>query len=158
GIFEAMNGKPVTIRLVDPPLHEFVPHTEDKQRDLARRLGISYEKIARRVEQLHETNPMLGHRGCRLCISYPEILEMQVRAIIEAAVECQRRKIKVFPEIMIPLSIDAKVLKILVDLTRRVAEDILDTAGVRLNYLVGTMIETPRAAITADKIADVAEF
>jgi pyruvate,orthophosphate dikinase len=158
GIFDAMNGKPVTIRLVDPPLHEFVPHTEEKQRELARRLKVDFEKVARRVEQLHETNPMLGHRGCRLCISYPEILEMQVRAIIEAAVECQRRKIKVLPEIMIPLSIDSKELKILVDLTRRVAEDILDESGVKLNYMVGTMIETPRAALTADKIAEVSEF
>jgi len=158
GIFEAMNGKPVTIRLVDPPLHEFVPHTEEKQRELASHLRVDYEKVRRRVEQLHESNPMLGHRGCRLCITYPEILEMQVRAIIEAAVECVRRKIKVLPEIMIPLCIDSKELGILVDRTRYVAQEILETAGVRLNYLVGTMIETPRAALTADKVAGVSEF
>ncbi|RIK65935.1 MAG: pyruvate, phosphate dikinase [Planctomycetota bacterium] len=158
GIFEAMGGRPVTIRLIDPPLHEFVPHTEDKQRELARRLGVEFEKVRRRVEMLHESNPMLGHRGCRLCISYPEILEMQVRAIIEAAVECRNRGIKVAPEIMIPLTIDAKELRILADRTREVAEDILSSAGVKIPYLVGTMIETPRAAVTAAKVAEVADF
>jgi pyruvate,orthophosphate dikinase len=158
GIFEAMDGRPVTIRLIDPPLHEFVPHTEDKQRELARYLNKDYDVVRRRVEMLHESNPMLGHRGCRLCITYPEILEMQVRAIIEAAVECRGRGIKVAPEIMIPLAIDAKELKILADRTRAVADDILKSAGVKVPYLVGTMIETPRAAITADQIAGVADF
>mgnify|MGYP001160181178 CR=1 FL=1 len=158
GIFEAMNGRPVTIRLIDPPLHEFVPHEEAKQRELARRLGVDFEVVRRRVEMLHEANPMLGHRGCRLCITYPEILEMQVRAIIEAAVECRSRGIKVAPEIMIPLTIDAKELKILTDRTREVAEEILHAAGVKIPYLVGTMIETPRAALTADKVAEVADF
>jgi len=158
GIFEAMNGRPVTIRLIDPPLHEFVPHEEQKQRELARYLNIDLEKVQRRVEQLAEANPMLGHRGCRLCITYPEILEMQVRAIIEAAVECRRRGIAVMPEIMIPLCIDAKELKILVDRTRAVADDILADAGVKLNYLVGTMIETPRAALTASRVAQAADF
>ncbi len=158
GIFEAMNGRPVTIRLVDPPLHEFVPHDEDKQRGLADRLNVDYDKIRRRIEQLHEANPMLGHRGCRLAITYPEILDMQVRAIMEAAVECRRRGVKVAPEIMIPLCIDAKELKILTDQTRRVAEEVLRVAGVKVSYLVGTMIETPRAALTADKIAEVADF
>jgi pyruvate,orthophosphate dikinase len=158
GIFEAMKGRPVTIRLIDPPLHEFVPHDEPKQRELAERIGVPYEAVARRVEQLHEANPMLGHRGCRLCITYPEILEMQVRAIIEAAVECRRRGVKVGPEIMIPLCIDAKELKLLIDQTRTIADDILDQAATRLKYLVGTMIETPRAAITADRIAQVADF
>ena len=100
GIFEAMDGLPVTIRLIDPPLHEFVPHDPDKQAELARKIGISPEAVARRVEQLHEANPMLGHRGSRLAITYPEILEMQVRAIIEAAIDCKKRGIKVFPEIM----------------------------------------------------------
>jgi pyruvate,orthophosphate dikinase len=158
GIFEAMAGRPVTIRLIDPPLHEFVPHTEDKQRELATSLGVDFERLRRRVEALYEANPMLGHRGCRLCITYPEILDMQVRAIVEAAVDCRRRKIPVEPEIMIPLTIDAKELKILVDRTREVADEVLRGSGVRLNYLVGTMIETPRAALTSERIAEVAEF
>jgi pyruvate,orthophosphate dikinase len=153
-----MNGRPVTIRLVDPPLHEFVPHTEDKQRELASSLGVDFEKVHRRVDQLREANPMLGHRGCRLAITYPEILDMQVRAIIEAAVECRRRGIRIAPEIMIPLCIDAKELRILVDRTRSLADQILKEAGTRIKYLVGTMVETPRAALTADKFADVADF
>ena len=158
GIFQAMDGLPVTIRLVDPPLHEFVPHEKAKQEELAKELGISAEVVARRVEQLHESNPMLGHRGCRLCITYPEILEMQVRAIIEAAIECQKGRVKVFPEIMIPLTLDKKELGILVDSTRRVADDLLKKAGIKLPYLVGTMIELPRAALLANEIAEVAEF
>jgi len=158
GILEAMSGRPVTIRLLDPPLHEFVPHAEDAQRELAESLDVDYEKIRRRVEQLSETNPMLGHRGCRLAITYPEILDMQVRAIIEAAIECRRRGIKVAPEIMIPLCVDSKELKILADRTRVVADGILKEAGIKLSYLVGTMIETPRAALTAGRIAEVADF
>ena len=113
GIFEAMNGLPVTIRMIDPPLHEFVPHDRAKQEELAKKIGISVEAVARRVEQLHEANPMLGHRGCRLAITYPEIQEMQVRAIIEAAIDCQKRGIKVLPEIMIPLTLDKKEFQIL---------------------------------------------
>jgi pyruvate, orthophosphate dikinase len=158
GIFEAMHGLPVTIRLVDPPLHEFVPHDREKQQELADKIGVDVEVVARRVAQLHEMNPMLGHRGCRLCITYPEILEMQVRAIIEAAVDCQKRKIKVLPEIMHPLTLDKKELKILEEGTRRVADDITKKSGVKLNYLVGTMIELPRAALMAGEIAEVAEF
>lgn len=158
GIFQAMDGRPVTIRLIDPPLHEFVPHEEQKQRDLAAKVGVNYEKVRERVEQLHEMNPMLGHRGCRLCITYPEILEMQVRAIIEAAVTIHKSGKKVLPEIMIPLTIDRKELRLLTEATRRVAEDVLKVAGVKVPYLVGTMIETPRAALLADQIADVAEF
>ncbi|HKV28579.1 MAG TPA: pyruvate, phosphate dikinase [Candidatus Acidoferrales bacterium] len=158
GIFEAMNGLPVTIRLIDPPLHEFVPHERPKQEELAKKIGIPVETVIRRVEQLHESNPMLGHRGCRLCITYPEILEMQVRAIIEAAIECQRRGIKVFPEIMHPLVMDRKELKILEVETRRVADALIAKYKVKLNYLVGTMIELPRAALLADQIAEVAEF
>jgi pyruvate,orthophosphate dikinase len=158
GIFEAMNGLPVTIRLIDPPLHEFVPHDPEKQAELARKIGISPEAVARRVEQLHEANPMLGHRGCRLAITYPEILEMQVRAIIEAAIECQRREVKVLPEIMHPLTLDKKELKILDTATRRVADAIIAQAKVKLEYLVGTMIELPRAALLAGQIAEVAEF
>jgi pyruvate, orthophosphate dikinase len=158
GIFEAMNGLPVTIRLIDPPLHEFVPHDPAKQAELAKKIGISPEAVARRVEQLHEANPMLGHRGCRLCITYPEILEMQVRAIIEAAIDCQKRGIKVFPEIMHPLVLDKKELKILEVATRRVADEIISQSKVKLEYLVGTMIELPRAALLAGQIAEVAEF
>jgi pyruvate,orthophosphate dikinase len=158
GIFKAMDGFPVTIRLIDPPLHEFVPHDHAKQAELAKELGIAVETVARRVEQLHEANPMLGHRGCRLSITYPEILEMQVRAIIEAAIECQKSKVKVLPEIMIPLTLDRKELGILADATRRVADELIKKAGVKLPYLVGTMIELPRAALLANEIAEVAEF
>jgi pyruvate, orthophosphate dikinase len=158
GIFKAMDGLPVTIRLIDPPLHEFVPHERAKQAELAKELGLDVEKVARRVEQLHEANPMLGHRGCRLAITYPEILEMQVRAIIEAAIEVQKAGVKVIPEIMIPLVLDRKELSILEQATRRVADDLIKKAGVKLPYLVGTMIELPRAALLADEIAEVAEF
>jgi len=158
GIFKAMDGLPVTIRLIDPPLHEFVPHTEEKQRKLAQDIGVPYEKIRYRVEQLHEANPMLGHRGCRLCITYPEILDMQVRAIIEAACECAAAGTHVYPEIMIPLTIDKKELQILALRTRRVADEIILSKNATLKYLVGTMIEVPRAALLADQIAEVAEF
>jgi pyruvate,orthophosphate dikinase len=158
GIFKAMNGFPVTIRLIDPPLHEFVPHDRAKQQELAKELKLDVETVARRVEQLHEANPMLGHRGCRLCITYPEILEMQVRAIIEAALECQKSGVKVLPEIMHPLTLDRKELWILEQATRRVADELIKKAGVKLPYLVGTMIELPRAALLADEIAEVAEF
>ncbi|HTS10643.1 MAG TPA: pyruvate, phosphate dikinase [Candidatus Limnocylindrales bacterium] len=158
GIFEAMNGLPVTIRLIDPPLHEFVPHDPAKQAELAAKIGISPEAVARRVEQLHEANPMLGHRGCRLAITFPEILEMQVRAIIEAAIDCQKRGIKVLPEIMHPLTLDKKELEILETETRKVADEIISQAKVKLEYLVGTMIELPRAALLAGQIAEVAEF
>jgi pyruvate, orthophosphate dikinase len=158
GLFEAMDGLPVTIRLIDPPLHEFVPHDPEKQEELAKDLGTTREAIERRVEQLHEANPMLGHRGCRLCITYPEILEMQVRAIVEAAIDCQKRGIKVIPEIMHPLTLDKKEMLILEQATRRVADPIIEQAKVKLHYLVGTMIELPRAALLADQIAEVAEF
>jgi len=158
GIFKAMKGYPVTIRLVDPPLHEFVPHAEPQQRALAEKIGVSFEKVKHRVEQLHESNPMLGHRGCRLCITYPEILEMQVRAIMEAAVQCKKEKIAVEPEIMHPLVLDLKEFKFLEELTRKVAKDVCDAAGVKVPYLVGTMIEVPRAALLADQIAQSAEF
>lgn len=163
GIFRAMDGKPVTIRLIDPPLHEFVPHSESEQRHLADKIGVSFEHVRRRVERLREANPMLGHRGCRLCITYPEILEMQVRAIIEAACECAKDGIKIHPEIMHPFIIDGKELKILEEKTREVADAVIRewkrrVPRLRINYLVGTMIEVPRAAILADKIAEVAEF
>jgi len=158
GIFEAMDGLPVTIRMIDPPLHEFVPHDRAKQEELAKKMGISAETVKRRVEQLHEANPMLGHRGCRLSITYPEILEMQVQAIIEAAIDCQKRGIKVLPEIMHPLTLDRKELRILETATRRVADRIISESKVKLEYLVGTMIELPRAALMAKEIAEVAEF
>ena len=158
GIFKAMDGFPVTIRLIDPPLHEFVPHERGKQEELARELNIDVQTVVRRVEQLHEANPMLGHRGCRLAITYPEILEMQVRAIIEAALECQKGGVRVLPEIMHPLTLDRKELSILEQATRRVAEDLIAKSGAKLNYLVGTMIELPRAALLAAEIAEVADF
>ena len=158
GIFKAMDGFPVTIRLIDPPLHEFVPHDRAKQEELAKELNIDVETVARRVEQLHEANPMLGHRGCRLSITYPEILEMQVRAITEAAIECQKQGVKVLPEIMHPLTLDRKELWILEQATRRVADDLIKKSGIKLPYLVGTMIELPRAALLANEIAEVAEF
>ncbi len=158
GIFEAMDGRPVTVRLLDPPLHEFVPKTREQADELSRATGVPTDKILQRAEQLHESNPMLGHRGCRLCITYPEILEMQVQAIIEAAIEVRRRGKKVSPEIMIPLTIDARELKILEEHARAVAAPIIRQSGVKLDYMVGTMIETPRAALTADEVALVAEF
>ena len=158
GIFTAMDGLPVTIRLLDPPLHEFVPHDREHQQELADKIGVDVEVVARRVEQLREANPMLGHRGCRLSITYPEILEMQVTAIIEAAVECKKNGIKVLPEIMHPLVLDRKELQILTDATHRVAGEVLKKAGAKVEYLVGTMIELPRAALLADQIAEVAEF
>ncbi len=160
GVFEAMDGRPVTVRLLDPPLHEFLPHHDnaEAQQDLADDLGISVEAVQRRVDLLAEANPMLGHRGCRLSITYPEILEMQVRAIMEAAVNCTQRGVTVVPEIMIPLSIDARELAILIERTRAVADGILKERECDLKYLVGTMVETPRAALVAGRMAEVAEF
>ncbi|MCX7026836.1 MAG: pyruvate, phosphate dikinase [Spirochaetes bacterium] len=158
GIFEAMDGKPVTIRLIDPPLHEFTPKDDAGVNKLAKITGKSPEFIRMRCDQLHESNPMLGHRGCRLCITYPEILDMQVTAIIEAAVACEKKGIKVLPEIMIPLTIDKKEFKILADQTRAVADPIIKKAASKISYMVGTMIEIPRAALLADEIAEEAEF
>ncbi|HEY0704211.1 MAG TPA: pyruvate, phosphate dikinase [Candidatus Acidoferrales bacterium] len=158
GLFEAMDGFPVTIRLIDPPLHEFIPHEREKQAVLAEKIGIPVEEVAQRVAQLYESNPMLGHRGCRLSITYPEILDMQVGAIIEAAVDSKKRGIKVAPEIMHPLVMDKKELQILAVRTRSVADAILKEAKVKLEYIVGTMIELPRAALLAGEIAEVAEF
>lgn len=158
GIFKAMDGYPVTIRLIDPPLHEFVPHDEKGQRKLAETVGVPFEKVKDRVEQLHEANPMLGHRGCRLTITYPEILDMQVKAIIEAAVEVAKNGVKVYPEIMIPLTIDAKEFHLLETRVRKVADEIIAKSNTKVEYLVGTMIEVPRAALLANKIAQYAEF
>jgi len=158
GIFKAMDGKPVTIRLIDPPLHEFTPKDDAGVNKLANITGKSPEYIRMRCEQLHESNPMLGHRGCRLTITYPEILDMQVTAIIEAAVGFAKAGGTVLPEIMIPLVIDRKELKILVDQTRAVADAIIAKSGSKVAYMVGTMIEIPRAALLADEIGEVAEF
>jgi pyruvate,orthophosphate dikinase len=158
GIFTAMDGYPVTIRTLDPPLHEFLPHTEEETRKLARKLKVRPQHLWERVQSLHEANPMLGHRGCRLGIVFPEITEMQARAIFEAAVNVKKRGIKVLPEIMIPLVADQAELKLQADVVRRVADEVFAKASQKVDYLVGTMIELPRAALTADKIAEVAEF
>ena len=159
GIYEVMEERPVTIRLLDPPLHEFLPHTEKETRELAEQTGISYEKLSHKAAELHEFNPMLGHRGCRLAVSFPEIAEMQTEAIIRAAIEVSKEKnINIVPEIMIPLVIDkaetANVKATIVETADRIIEE----AGVEMKYMVGTMIEMPRAAITADEIAEEAEF
>jgi pyruvate,orthophosphate dikinase len=148
----------VTVRLLDPPLHEFLPHHDKEQAELARSLNMSPEAVKTRVAQLHEANPMLGHRGDRLAITYPEILEMQVRAIIEAACMVKKEKIKVLPEIMIPLAGTKKELDYLKKYTVETAEKVMKEQGVRVDYLYGTMIEVPRAAITADELAQTAEF
>ncbi|HWP81764.1 MAG TPA: pyruvate, phosphate dikinase [Bacteroidota bacterium] len=158
GIFEVMNGRPVTIRTIDPPLHEFLPHEETAQRELAAQMGISYEKVKHRVESLHEFNPMLGFRGCRLGIVFPEITEMQARAIFEAAANVKKRGIPVEPEVMIPLVGHAKELQNQAAIVRGVAEQVMKERGVKFPYLVGTMIEVPRGALTADEIAKEAEF
>jgi pyruvate,orthophosphate dikinase len=158
GIFKAMKGLPVTIRLLDPPLHEFLPHEEKEQRELANSLGISLEQVKTRVSQLHEANPMLGHRGDRLAITYPEILEMQVTAIIEAAIECKKQGIKVLPEIMIPLAGTKKELEFCKKITEETADRIMKEQKTKVEYLYGTMIEVPRAAVTADEMAQTAEF
>ncbi len=158
GILEAMAGYGVTIRLLDPPLHEFVPHEEANQKIMAEDMGISVEKIKALVEDLHEFNPMLGHRGCRLGITYPEITEMQARAIIEAAVNLKQRGVDARPEIMVPLIGTVAEFKNQADIIRSVAEKVFAEKGSRVDYQVGTMIEIPRAALTADHIAAEADF
>jgi pyruvate,orthophosphate dikinase len=158
GIFEAMHDLPVTVRLLDPPLHEFVPHEEENQQEMAKEMGITVEEIKSKVEDLHEFNPMLGHRGCRLGITYPEISEMQARAIIEAALNLKARGIKAIPEIMIPLIGTVQEFRIQEDIIRSTAEKVFEERGDKIEYLVGTMIEIPRAALTADQIAKHAEF
>lgn len=158
GIFRAMDGLPVTIRTLDPPLHEFLPHTEEETRKLARKLKVNAKYLWDRVQSLHEANPMLGHRGCRLGVVFPEITEMQARAIFEAAVNMQKKGISVLPEVMIPLVADVNELKLQADVVRRVASEVCEKSQQNIQYLVGTMIELPRAALTADKIAEVAEF
>ncbi len=158
GIFRELKGFPATIRFLDPPLHEFLPHTPEQQADLAKKMNLPVEKIAARVHQLHEFNPMLGFRGCRLGIGYPEISEMQARAVFEAAALVQKEGIKVRPEIMIPLVGFKKELDLQLDVVHRVAAEVQAEKKVKLNYLVGTMIEVPRGALTADEIASSAQF
>tara|TARA_B100000524_G_C23559107_1_gene337628 strand:- start:15 stop:812 length:798 start_codon:yes stop_codon:yes gene_type:complete len=154
-----MNGLPVTVRLLDPPLHEFLPKNENEINDVAKSLNLSTEEVKARTGELHEHNPMLGHRGCRLGISFPEIYEMQCKAIFEALVECKRKKLKpIMPEIMIPLVSTEAEIKIMKDLVIRVARQVQDENKVKINFLVGTMIELPRAALKAKDIAKHAEF
>ncbi len=158
GIFEAMAGKPVTVRLLDPPLHEFVTLDHKQIEELSGQIGVSVDKIKNRIAQLHELNPMLGHRGCRLGIAYPEITEMQARAILEATAELTKKKVKVLPEIMIPLVGHPNEFANQEAIVRRVADDVQKAYKMKLNYMVGTMIEIPRAALVANKIAEKAEF
>lgn len=158
-LFEIMSGLPVTIRLLDPPLHEFLPHSEQELKDVARAAGISVEQVRFRASTLKESNPMLGHRGCRLGITYPEIYEMQARAIFEAASHVKKTKNEtVIPEVMVPLVMNVKELKILRALIERVADEVAQETGVKINYLIGTMIELPRAALRAGEIAEYADF
>jgi pyruvate,orthophosphate dikinase len=158
GIFKALKGLPATIRFLDPPLHEFLPHEDKAQQDLAAKMSVPVEKIKQRVKELHEFNPMLGFRGCRLGIVYSEISEMQARAVFEAAAEVQKSGIKVKPEVMIPLVGFKKELDLQVEVVHRVAREVMQEKGVKLDYLVGTMIEVPRGALTADEIAQTAQF
>lgn len=158
GIFRALKGFPATIRLLDPPLHEFLPHGQAAQAELAKKMKVKVEKLAKRVQELHEFNPMLGHRGCRLGVVYPEISEMQARAVFEAAAIVQKERIKVIPEIMIPLVGFPKELQLQIEIVHRVAAEVSKEKKTKLNYLVGTMIEIPRAALVADEIAEDAQF
>ena len=158
GIFEAMDGYGVTIRLLDPPLHEFVPHQTATQKELAHEMGLTLEEVKAKVDSLEEFNPMLGHRGCRLGITYPEITEMQTRAIIEAALACKARGFKVYPEIMVPLVGSIKELRNQADVINITANKVFEEKGDSIAYTIGTMIEVPRAALTANEIAEVAEF
>ena len=158
GLYEAMQGHPVTIRYLDPPLHEFLPNEDEDIKELAKEMGLTFDELKATVESLHETNPMLGHRGVRLSITYPEIAKMQTRAVIEAAIEVGKKGLEVTPEIMIPLVGEIKELKYLKDIVVATADEIIKEAGVDLKYTVGTMIEIPRAALLADEIAKEAEF
>lgn len=159
GIYEAMEERPVTIRFLDPPLHEFLPHADEDIEELAKTMGITFEELKATVLSLQEFNPMMGHRGCRLCVSYPEIAEMQTTAVIEAAIDVMRRKgYNIEPEIMIPLAGDVKELRYVKDIVVKTADEIINKEGIQLKYKVGTMIEIPRAALTADEIAREADF
>jgi pyruvate,orthophosphate dikinase len=158
GLFREMDGYPVIIRTLDPPLHEFLPKEKEEIEALAAKIGVPVQKIYERIEQLHEFNPMLGFRGCRLGVTYPEITEMQARAIFEATVQAKKEGVKVFPEVMIPLVSDLNELNMQVEIVRRVAREVMEETGVEFEYKVGTMIELPRAALLADEIAQTAEF
>ena len=158
GLYEAMGDRPVTIRFLDPPLHEFVPHKDEEIRDLAKTMGLTFEELKATVESLHEFNPMMGHRGCRLAVTYPEIAEMQTQAVIEAALAVREKGFNVVPEIMIPLVGDVKELKYVKNVVVETAEKILKANNTTMEYHIGTMIEIPRAALTADEIAKEAEF
>jgi pyruvate,orthophosphate dikinase len=158
GIFKELKGFPATIRLLDPPLHEFLPHSKEQQLDLSKKIGVPVETIIQRVHDLHEFNPMLGHRGCRLGIAYPEITEMQARAVFEAAADVAKKKIKVKPEVMIPLVGFKKEFDLQAEIVHRVAKEVMSEKKVKFEYQVGTMIEVPRGALTADQIAENAEF
>ena len=159
GLYEAMGDRPVTIRFLDPPLHEFVPHKDSEIEALAAEMGLSFDELKKTIDDLHEMNPMLGHRGCRLSITYPEIAEMQTQAVIEAAIEINTKKGgNIVPEIMIPLVGDVKELKYVKNVVTKTAEKVMASHGVKIDFMVGTMIEIPRAAITADEIAQEAEF
>jgi pyruvate,orthophosphate dikinase len=158
GILKAMAGKPVTIRLLDPPLHEFITLTDNQVKELADHVGIDKSKVEKRITGLHELNPMLGHRGCRLGVAYPEITEMQARAILEAATELTKTGVDVFPEIMIPLVGTVTEFRDQETIVRKIAKDVASEFGMEVNYMVGTMIELPRACLTADEIAEHAEF
>ena len=158
-IFKIMNGLPVTVRLLDPPLHEFLPKSEKEIEDVSMSLNMTIDDINSRISELHEHNPMLGHRGCRLGISYPEIYEMQCKAIFEALIECKKKKLKsIIPEIMIPLVSTSREIKIMRELVNKIATQIQKAHKTKINYLVGTMIELPRAAIKANEIAKYADF
>ncbi len=158
GVFKEMKGLPVTIRLLDPPLHEFLPHTDHELKALAKGMRVPFPKLKAKNESLHEFNPMLGHRGCRLGISYPEIYAMQAQAIMEAACELKKKKVKVIPEIMIPLVSHVKELEAMKEVVINVAKDVQKKAKIRVPYTVGTMIELPRACVTSDEIAEIADF
>jgi len=158
GIFRELAGMPVTVRLLDPPLHEFLPQTEAQISSLARDMNWGFVELRSKVSQLHETNPMLGHRGCRLGITYPEIYEMQVRAIFQAATAVKKDGIDVYPEVMIPLVGTTKELQLTTDLVHRTAKEVMNETGIEVDYLVGTMVEIPRAALIADKLAETAQF
>jgi pyruvate,orthophosphate dikinase len=159
GIFKAMGGRPVTIRLLDPPLHEFLPTHDEEIKALAQDMGLTFNELKAAIAGLHETNPMMGHRGCRLPVTYPEIAEMQARAIIEAALNVKKETgLDFVPEIMIPLVCEVKELAYVKTIVVETADRIIKESGTQLNYLVGTMIEIPRAALLADEIATEAEF
>lgn len=159
GIYKAMQGLPVTIRFLDPPLHEFLPHENSEIRDLAEEMGITFDKLKQTVADLHEFNPMMGHRGLRLAVTYPEIAEMQTQAVIEAAIDVNKEMgFKIVPEIMIPLTCDSKEFKYVRDIVAAKADEVIAANGVELTYKIGTMIEIPRAAVTADEVAKYAEF